>query len=88
MHNAPGNSPAFPDSRLCGFVGAFADLPRVAEGVGERGEVLGDLDEHWKVLQSSSVHGTTQNLNLQRMLIRATPPSTTMYDLVPSRSRC
>jgi len=54
---ALGNSPAFPGS---GLVGTVADPPRVTEGVVEKDEVLGDFDEHWKVLRSSSVHGTVQ----------------------------
>ena len=58
-HNiAPGNNPAFPDTRLCGLVDAVIDAPRVTEVVVDREEVLGDFDEHWKVLQFSSVHGT------------------------------
>ena len=55
---ASSNSPAFPDSRLCGLVDTAVNLPRVTEGIVDRKEVLGDLDEHWKVLRSSSVHGT------------------------------
>jgi hypothetical protein len=30
------------------------------EGVVEKGKVLGDFEERWKVLRSSSVHGTVQ----------------------------
>ena len=61
VHNiAPGNSPAFPGSRLCGLADTIIDPPRVMEGVVDRKEVLGYLDEHWKVLWFSSIHGTVQ----------------------------
>jgi hypothetical protein len=35
------------------LAGAVADLLRATEGVAEKGKVLGDIDEHWKLWKSS-----------------------------------
>ena len=72
VHNiAPGNSSAFPGSRGWLTQSLTGDPPRVTEGVVDREEVLGDLDEHWKVSGSSSVRGTVQfsERRLERLIL-------------------
>jgi hypothetical protein len=54
-------------TRGCSRLVGAATAPRGMEGVVEMGEVLGDCDEHWKVLRSSSVHTHCSEKMIRRL---------------------